>query len=91
MGGQLLALQSTILLHISTIELTGPGPARPPAESHQPLLTASAPQNSIEETKSSTHNENTNSGKDHNSTHTILYPHSELKGELSRAHCSIQV
>ena len=54
-------------------------PAGPPAESHQPLLTASAPQNSIEQPKSSTHNENTNSGKDYKSTKTTLYPHSELK------------
>ena len=54
-------------------------PAGSPTESHQPLLTASAPQNSIEEPNSSTHNENINSGKDHNSTKTTLYPYSELK------------
>ena len=54
-------------------------PAGPPAKSHQPLLTASAPQNSIEQPKSSTHKENTNSGKDYKSTKTTLYPHSELK------------
>ena len=59
---------TNLLLHLGTN-----WPAGPPAESHQPLLTASAPQNSIKEPKNSTHNEHTNSGKDHNSTKTILF------------------
>ena len=57
-----------------------------PAESHQELLTASAPQNPKETPKSSTQNGNNNSGKDHNNTSTTRYPHYELEEELSRTH-----
>ena len=74
------------LLHLGTHR-----PSGPPAESHQELLTASAPQNPKETAKSSTHNADNNSGKDHNSTNTTLYPHSKLKEELSRTHYSIQI
>ena len=77
---------TNLLLHSGTNR-----PAGPPAESHQPLITALVPQNSIEEPKSSTYNKNTNSVKDHNSTKTTPYPHSELKKELSRSHHSIQI
>ena len=56
------------MLHLGTNR-----PAGPPTESHQPLLTASAPQKFIEEPKGSTHNENTNAGKDRNSTRTRIY------------------
>ena len=60
-----------------------------PAESDQLLLTASAPLKSREASKSSTYNANNNSGKDQNSTNTTLYPHSELKVELSRTHVTL--
>ena len=72
---------TNLLLHLGTNR-----PPRSPTVSHQPLLTASEPKNSKEAPKSSTHNENTNSGKDHNITNTNLYPHSELKEELRRTH-----
>ena len=55
---------TNLLLHLGTHRSSGP-----PAESHQELLTASAPQNSKEAPKSSTHIKNINSGKDHNTTH----------------------
>ena len=77
---------TNLLLHSGTHR-----PSGPPAESHQELLTASAPQNPKEIPKSSTYNANNNSGKDYNSTNTTLYPHSELKEELSRTHYSIQI
>ena len=74
------------MLHLGTNR-----PAGTPVESHQLQLITSTPQNSAEVLKSLKHNENTNSGKDHNSTSTTLYPHSELKEELSRTHYSIQI
>ena len=79
-------LVTYLLLHLSTYR-----PSGPPAESHQELLTALAPQNPNETPKSSTHNANNNSGNDHNSTNTTLYPHSELKEEVSKTHYSIQI
>ena len=77
---------TNLLLHLGTHR-----PSGPPAESHQELLTASAPQNPKESPKSSTHTANNISDKDHNSKDTTLYPHSELKEKLSRTHYSIQI
>ena len=74
------------LLHLGTHR-----PSGPPAEGHQLLPTASAPQSSKEAPKSSSYNANNTSGKDHNNTNTTLYPHSELKEELSRIHYPIQI
>ena len=77
---------TNLLLHLGTHR-----PSGPPAESHYLLLTASAPQSSKEAPKSSSYNANNTSGKDHNNTNKTLYPHSELKEELSRTHYSIQI
>ena len=66
-------------------------PSGPPAESDQLLLTASAPRSLKEALKNSSYNANNTSGKDHNNTNTTLYPHSELKEELSRTHYCIQI
>ena len=75
---------ANLLLHLGTHQFSGP-----PADSNQELLTASAPQSSKEAPKSSSYYANTTSRKDHNNTNTTLYPHSELKEELSRTHYSI--
>ena len=78
-------------MYLILITLFHLGTSEAPAESHQLLLTASAPQSSKEAPKSSSYNANKTSGKDHNNTSTILYPHSKLKEELSRTHFSIQI
>ena len=75
-----------LLLHLGTN-----WPSGPPTESHQELLTASAPQNPNETPKSWTHNTNNNSRKGHNSTNSNLCSNSEPTEELSRTHYSIQI
>ena len=77
---------TNLLLHFGTHR-----PSGPPAESHQLLVTASAPQSSKEAPKSSLYHANTTSDEDHNNTNTTPYPHSELKEQLSRTHYSIQI